>query len=151
MASILELEKVRNRILEYPENFDYEHIMCRRKGLLYALDVAKFENMLKHNSNTCGCVSGFTVCDLPKEDRWTNTIDQAREILDLTYSEKQFLFCGREPFIAEQDPDRYLVNYDYPAGFCIEACSQEEGRTEALKRIDFILDHYRNLSNAVAT
>ena len=151
MVNILELEKVRARIIEYPENFDYEHIICRKDKTTDdpRTDSVRSKELLQHNCNTCGCIAGFTLCSIPPSERWYDPLIQASDILGITYAERRFLFFARKPYL--DDPEStYFQEYDYPVNFLIEDCSQEEGRIEALKRIDFILEHYRSLSNAVA-
>lgn len=112
-------------------------------------NILKLEEV-RDNCNTCGCIAGFTICSIPLSERWLDYISQATNILGVTYSERMFLFFAKKPYL--DDPESmYLQEYDYPINFLIEDCSREEGRIEALKRIDFILDHYRSLSNGMAT
>ena len=152
MVNISKLEEVRARIVEYSENFNYEFIVARRDQTTYdpRSDHKRLEDLLKHGCNTCGCVAGFTVCDLPPSDEWKDALQQATILLKLTWDERKFLFQGRQPKALKEEV-KYLADYDYPENFSIEDCTQKEGMIEALKRIDFILDHYRNLPDDLAS
>ena len=146
MANILELEKVRDLINEYPENFDYEFTIRRRRNTPIYGYSPEYEDILKHGCNTCGCVIGYTLCSIPDNEIWDDVIQHASNILDLTYSERRFLFLGAKTYTGDGDA-RYLQLYEFPDDFSIDKCSPEEGRVEALKRLNFMIYYYRNIPN----
>lgn len=152
MVNILKLEEVRARIVEYSENFNYEFILARKDTTRYdpRPDHERLKDMLKHECGTCGCVAGFTICDLDAKELRYDRIGQAKEILGLNYDEYRFLFFAANPYKGDDDA-KYIEYYDHLANFNIGTCTQDEGRVEALKRIDFILDHYRSIANALAS
>jgi len=133
MANLTRLKAVRSAILEYPENFNYKCISGLKND---DKSYGRIDQLFEHNCNTCGCVAGFTcsLAGINPPEQFTST---ARDILELDCNESDFLF-----FASELKGSKYLNAYNYPPNFNYHHVSNEEGVIEALRRLDFIIEHY---------
>jgi len=140
MANLEKLVEVRNAINNFKENFDYALVKVRKDNTVYT---ERFDSLIKHDCNTCGCIAGFTLAISKLKD--CTDVNVASNILDLHPREKSFLFIADD--VRENcftDKILYLKNYDYPDSkkFHYSRCSSEDGVIEALKRLDFMIEHY---------
>lgn len=138
MANLTKLKEVRVAILEYPENFKYNTgLSLKDDSSAYGLT----EELFKHNSNTCGCVAGFT-CSIAEIEPQCHYIAIAKAILELDVNESGFLFFGND---ISSIGESYLSNYSHPEEFDFYVRSTAEGLIEALRRLDFMVNHYSKL------
>jgi len=138
MANLEKLVEVRNAINNFKENFNYRIVKSVKE---YADNAENLESLIKHGCNTCGCIVGFTLA-VNGHDNYSTSIPIARKLLDLHFSEKSFLFFADDVRVGTKNVLPYLRNYDYPKEFYYSRCSSEDGVIEALKRLDFMIEHY---------
>ena len=137
MANLEKLKEVRNAINNFKENFDYRAVKAVKEYVDYS---KKLDSLVKHDCNTCGCIAGFTLALSEHSDSTSITI--ASRVLALHNSEKSFLFFADDVRVGTKNVLPYLRNYDYPKDFYYSKCSNEEGVVEALRRLDFMIEHY---------
>jgi len=141
MANLKNLKTVRQAIIDHKENFSYGVGIYRKTSFG---GIPQFKDLI-HNCGTVGCVAGFAVAcskhDTPTNS-WPSICDSAQYYLNINGNEIRFLFHAyRRKDLTEPG---YLSEYDYPADFDIGSCTDEEGYTEAIKRLDFIIAHYES-------
>jgi hypothetical protein len=174
MANIAKLKELRNALVNFEENFDYEYVFCKTHRNSNKTAVTEITNsllgeVLQHNTvpHDCGtvaCLAGFTVA-LHKEafiEHCTNRGDHhplnamgfAARILGLGRDEENFLFtpASKRYEIAsyyDHNADRLpYPDYPYDDSFKhFSHCTKEQGYNEALRRLDYIIEYYSNKFN----
>jgi hypothetical protein len=161
-------------IVNFEENFNYKYVYSKEviqkydtKMVTYssitADDIYDLTTHHKDTDNVCGtnaCIVGFTLAIQTPEviQSIRDNLDEfefATEWLELTREESTWLF---EPegitykewdeeecrFISEKYVD-YLAKYKYDESFIdYRVCTKEQGYNEALRRIDYLIEHYSN-------
>ena len=136
MANLAKLKEVRSAILEYPENFNYKCVSGLKDD---DSSYGRMGELLQHDCNTCGCVAGFT-CSLAGIEPALQFTSNAEKILGLHSQESNFLFFAYDE--VELDRSHYLTAYNYPTNFDFHKKTNEEGVIEALRRLDFMIEHH---------
>jgi hypothetical protein len=107
-------------------------------------------NFLDEEScGTCACIAGFCLALIAKGGRfYGDTFNRASDFLDLCYTEALWLF---EPASAEEEQHRESRYASYAKHLCayphngfegFRECSKQAGYTEALRRLDFLIEYY---------
>jgi hypothetical protein len=169
MANLENLKKVREAIVEFRANFHYKHIFSQawhdaivNKWKYNSVDAVQFgkacEILQHHETEECGtlaCIAGFCYAIRPelvhKEDPYIEAISW----LGLTAEESHWLlepkaglstcFYRWDRRLSDMVPvehSPYLLKYPYDAAFPgYSACEKEQGYNEALRRLDFMIEH----------
>jgi hypothetical protein len=162
MANLENLKKVREAIVKFKNKFNY--IYCytdsvNRSPFEFFLDVDDpeiIESVLSDTNDcgTCACVAGFCVslsyAEKPFDVAETGFSEAARDWLGISNRESIWLF---EPRDFNDEKERwyssggYLPQFEYDLAFPgFETCTQEQGYNEALRRLDFLIEHYSKVN-----
>jgi hypothetical protein len=175
MANVDRLKQVRMAIVNFEENFHYKYIFSITKKYndnsieTYPTENIDVNAVLKHHRNTnteCGtnaCIVGFTLAIQTSEvvQSISNNLHEfqfATQWLDLTKDESHWLFQpeGDEYSNSIQKWNNrtstkykgHLALYPYDNSFTSYlSCTREQGYFEALRRIDYLIEHYSNANS----
>jgi hypothetical protein len=176
MANVDRLKQVRMAIVNFEENFHYKYIFSITKKYsddtieTYPNENIEVNDVIKHHRNTdmeCGtnaCIVGFTLAIQTPEvvqsiSDNSDEFEFATQWLDLTKEESHWLFepegneytdyrfgdtCTPETTIHKD----HLALYKYDESFVsYRTCTREQGYNEALRRIDYLIEHYSNANS----
>jgi hypothetical protein len=141
------LEGVRNQLVTHPEEFNYNYYIRSDFGSR----LAHYHHLKQ--TGTCGtqcCIAGWTymLTGGPEQDPERHGIESvARHHLELSSYEAEFLFHTHHMnCIDGNEKYEYLLDYPhYSKDDNTPFNSSEASLAMALRRIDFILDHYKGL------
>lgn len=164
MANLENLKKVREAIQTHRQNFHYEYVfstkLSRNEGNFFIFSevlnpaVGILAASEEHSCGTCACIVGFCASLFDAENklnpfcRYSNAVSW----LGLSPSESDWLFVPQhdddEEYTLERNESEgssieHLTRFEYDPAFPGYAnCTQEQGYNEALRRLDFLIEHY---------
>jgi hypothetical protein len=164
MANLENLKKVRETIRTHRQNFHYKSVFSEKRtedesgSFIFDVVCSASINTLKvleeNSCGTCACIVGFCVAlasaetssNKPENGAWNEAWTDAEDWLDLIGPEARWLFAPLKTHI-EQDERRFkpthLDGFELDPAFPgYVKCTQEQGYTEALRRLDFLIEHY---------
>lgn len=177
MANVDRLKQVRMAIVNFEENFHYKYIFSITKTYddstieTYPNENIDVNTVLNHHRDTdmvCGtnaCIVGFTLAIQTPEvvESISNNSDEfefATQWFDLTKEESHWLFeptgdeytdcslCDRWSSPTVTKYKGHLALYPYDNSFTSYlSCTREQGYNEALRRIDYLIEHYSNANS----
>jgi hypothetical protein len=176
MANVNRLKQVRMAIVNFEENFHYKYVFSITKKYsddtieTYPNESIDVDAVLNHHRDTdmvCGtnaCIVGFTLAIQTPEvvqSIYDNSdeFQFATEWLDLTKEESHWLFEPEGDEYADYRFDDswtpkttkhkdHLALYPYDNSFISYlSCTREQGYNEALRRIDYLIEHYSNANS----
>jgi hypothetical protein len=177
MANVDRLKQVRMAIVNFEENFNYKYIFSITKRYgdstieTYPNGAIDVNTVLNHHRDTdmvCGtnaCIVGFTLAIQTPEvvQSIYNNSDEfefATQWLDLTKEESHWLFEPEGDEYTDQTISQgwhnmtytkykgHLALYSYDNSFTSYlSCTREQGYNEALRRIDYLIEHYSNANS----
>jgi hypothetical protein len=160
MANLENLKKVRETIVKFKNKFNYLHYYTDafarsssgEAALLDSESPRVIESVLSsaNDCGTCACVAGFCVSLSYAEKSFNTEVAStwwvAENWLGLVNLESHWLF---EPGSFKDEKERwysgsgYLHQFEYDHTFPgYDKCTQEQGYNEALRRLDFLIEHY---------
>jgi hypothetical protein len=165
MANLKRLKKLKQTVLSFNQNFNYNTIIGYRNANVkekpnrpLKKNVNKaYQELLSgsdssHNCGACGCFIGFSSAIMLTEgkkvkDEFTSCFS-AGEWLELTESETDFLFYASnfdDTKLNLDETAQYLLDFDF-SDFALDwhEVSHEEGLKEGLRRLDYIINHYES-------
>jgi hypothetical protein len=171
MANVQRLQQLLKTVTAFSDNFTYRctlaiipHCPVGPKSKYHkdaswtGPTTSNFETALKllvqdntmHTCGSCGCMIGFTnallleSCKVNSFDCDYDELESAKNWLDLTNAEREFLFYP-------QNLTRYSAPHDYLSEFSLdenfpgwEHCTHEVGLKEGLRRLQFLIDYHSN-------
>jgi hypothetical protein len=160
MANLENLKKVREVIVKFKNKFNYLYYYTDSLRLsptgeasfISDASIKEIESVISGTDEcgTCACVAGFCVSLSNVEKPFNATVvtcwDAAKKWLGLLHGEDSWLF---EPEALKLGKKRYLSNNNHLSKFKYDPvfpgsqyCTQEQGYNEALRRLDFLIEHY---------
>lgn len=163
------LIELRDTVAEYSENFNYGYTLAKVveshsnpnwnviNPEVCHTDSEVFNALTTHRKPTeCGsvaCLVGFTLALNPHNTfKWMDNFNKAEQLLGLRVPEADFLFL---PGYYKDECDKYefgncpyLLDFDYSIDFPgFRACTEVQGHFEALRRLNYVIDHHKSLQD----
>lgn len=160
MANVERLKQVKMAIENFEENFSYRTTYCYKPNTHltkptgyhtimknykpgHPYYVEPYSDLLTHDCLSCGCVIGY-VSSVSKKPVNRDDWDYAVRWLELEDIEAEWLFQPSEYDLENSYyQDWYLKDFDYDETFeGWSHCTHSDGVAEALRRLQFMIDHY---------